>query len=334
MENLKQFFSYLNDIDFPYVVLRNFENLPHAVEFGNHSDLDLLVYDYDHFKETIPQAKEEFEYPRVRHRLPIGDTHIFLDVRHIGDDYYPEDFEKDILKEREFNPNGFWTPNPSHFRIALAYHVVHHKNFNNYPKWLGDISIEDLLEALKVSRVGWVPPLDHTVGKFNAYWKGATSIVSRENGLIVKKQVSFKGYDLISNEKRILESIKSDHFPKVLGYIKDDHSLILEDCGEVLSLNNLPDDWDDQLQEIVSDLGINLVQHRDIRPENLMVINGVIKLIDFGWAKFNEDDIDSPPECLGYPYKPSYGFDDSFSMKKIIKKFEYELEAKNENSSN
>ena len=43
MRSLEQFFSYMNDIDFPYVVVRNFEKLPDNVEVGEHSDLDLLV---------------------------------------------------------------------------------------------------------------------------------------------------------------------------------------------------------------------------------------------------------------------------------------------------
>ena len=56
-----------------------------------------------------------------------------------------------------------------------------------------------------------------------------------------------------------------------------------------------------------------------------MVKDGVIKLIDFGWAIFMGEN-DNPPSCLGYPYKPSWGHDDNFSMRKVIKELEFKRE--------
>jgi len=54
MQSLTQFFQYMHDVDFPYVVLRNFENLPDSVQSGEHGDLDLLVYDLKH--KIIPNG--------------------------------------------------------------------------------------------------------------------------------------------------------------------------------------------------------------------------------------------------------------------------------------
>lgn len=327
MKSLRQFFSYMNDVEFPYVVLRNFENLPDSVEFGDHSDLDLLVYDLAHWKEIFTEAKAEFPAPRVRFRVAIGDTYIFTDVRSLGDGYYPADFQQQILEHREFNPRGFWTPSPLHHSLALAYHVVHHKNSNTYQKWLGDASVKELLAALKKSTIGWVPPTDKSVGTFNAYWKGATSVVSKGDGKVTKKQDSFMAYNLIDNEERILKEITSLHFPQVIS--KTDGELSIEDCGEALTEDNLPKDWKTQLVAILSDLRANGVIHRDIKPDNLMVKDGIIKLIDFGWAKFDgEEDKVPPPSCLGYPFRPSWGWDDNYSMRQIIKKIEYNLNQK------
>lgn len=325
MRSISQFFSYLNDINFQYVVLRNWENLPESVELGDHSDLDLLVYDFQHFLEVFPEAKSEFPYPRVRFKMPIDDTFIFMDVRHLGDGYYPADFEQAILDTREWNPKGFYTPNPVHHRIALTYHVVHHKNSNTYPTHLGTMSVKDGLEALKESNIGWVNPTDKSVGTFNPYWKGATSVVSKTDGKIIKKQTGFMAYGLIENERRILSSLNNLHFPKVYDV---DGELAVEDCGEMLTVDNLPNDWKEQLVQIVFELKNAEVQHRDIKPDNLMVKDGVIKLIDFGWARLESDEPDTPPSCLGFPYKPSDSYDDNYSMRKIIKEFNFQLEEK------
>lgn len=328
MQSIKQFFSYMNDISFPYVVLRNWERLPYDVNLGEHSDLDLLVYDFDHWKEIFPQAQPEFKYPRVRFKVPIDDSYIYVDVRHIGDDYYPTDFERAVLDTREWNERGFYTPNAIHHRIALAYHIVHHKAMisDNYKKYIGAATITELLEALKQSNVGWVRPKDLSVGAFNGYWKGATSVVRKDDGKIIKKQVSYNDYNLIRNEYEILAKVSSKHFPEVYSYDDSIKEIVMEDCGIAL-LDNLPDNWRIQLIEILNDLRINGVAHRDIKIDNFTIKNGLIKLIDFGWAKFVEEvEEKQPPSCLGFPNKPSWGFDDSYSMNAVIKQIEFHLE--------
>lgn len=320
----------MHAVDFYYVVLRNWENLPHDCCLGDHSDLDILCYDFNHFKEIFPMAKGEYPYPRVRMKIPIGESYFYCDVRHIGDGYYPEDFGRAILVTREWNPKGFFTPNPVHHGVALAYHAVHHKNFIdvNYVKHLGNATIPELLEKLKKSSIGWEEPKDKSVGKFNGYWKGCTSIVSSQDGRVLKKQVAYSSYNLVANEWAILSLIHSEHFPKVYSFV--DGVLEMEDCGCSL-LMNIPSDWCEQLDDILDALREFGVTHRDIRMDNLLVKDGIIKLIDFGWAVVNgESEEKEPPSCLGYPNKPSWGFDDAYSMRILKKQITYHLEERNE----
>jgi serine/threonine protein kinase len=325
MRDLAQFFSYLNDIDFEYVVLRNWENLPYDVKVGPHSDLDLLVYDFEHFREVFGDKIEiVHDLPRVQHKIPIGDSYILCDVRHVGDNYYPYEFQLEILKSREWNKRGFFTPNPVMHRVALSYHAVHHKGFNSYERYLGTATPKELLESLKKSSIGWVAPDDPTVGAFHPYHKGATSIVSLGDGTVEKKQYRFKNHDLIANEARILRLLSGENFPKIISH--DETTLKTDDCGESLRPENLPENWKEQLIEIILQLKTLGIVHRDIRLDNLMVKDEVIKLIDFGWARLASEEDGKTPDLLGYPNKSPYGFDDAFSMKKVMRQLDYELE--------
>lgn len=326
MQDLKQFFNFMTDVSFPYVVLRNWEGLPHTVELGEHSDLDLLVYDLNHWREIFPDAKRVFPNPRVQFKIPVNGSYIQADIRYTGDGYYPTRFENFLIATRQWNPNGFFIPKPLPFRLALAYHCVHHKNCNNYPNWLGSATVEELLEALKRTDIGWAKPKDHSVGKFNPYFKGATAIVEKKDGKVFKKQTSYLDYDLTKNEKRILSKCSSIHFPEI--YKGGQDGVLMEDCGEELTVANLPRNWKKQLIKIILNLREYNIEHRDIRPNNLMLKNGVIKLIDFGWARFKNDPPDNPPDCLGYPYRASWGADDNYAMKKVIRELEYQKEEK------
>jgi len=314
----------MNDVKFSYVVLRNWDNLPDSVQLGEHSDLDLLVYDIEHWQEIFPEAKRVFAEPRVQFKVPIEDSFVYVDVRHVGDGYYPEKFEKDILNNRELHPKGFYIPCAIHYCLGLVYHAVHHKNSNNYPEILADLSVEQLLDSLKGSSIGWSEPTDYSVGRFNAYFKGATSIVERSEGTVIKEQVGYKDRDLMANEARILKEINSVHFPIMFNHLNN--QIEMEDCGEELTLDNLPENWKEQLGQIIKDLRKYQIEHRDIQPNNLMVRGGVIKLIDFGWARFVDDPPDYPPECLGFPYRSPWGADDNFAMRKVIREFEYKKE--------
>lgn len=329
MRDVAQFLSYLNDINFLYVVLRNWDSLPNSVKLGEHSDLDLLVYDLSHFEETLENhISRVHPYPRVQYKVAIGDSYVLCDARHCGDGYYPEDFQWAILKTRVWNKSGFFTPDPLHHRLALSYHAVHHKGYisNDYKRWLGDIKLDILADALKQSNIGWCEPSDPTVGAYHSYIKGATGIVSKHNGSVHKTQYRFNNYKLISNEVEMLKLAKGSHFPALIS--STDDSLDIDDCGEPLVDSNIPVNWEFQLREIIQDLQSSGICHRDIRIENLLVKDGLIKLIDFGWAcKLGDEAKDNPPDLLGFPNKAPWGFSDSFSMGKVIKQIESKMES-------
>lgn len=124
---IEQFFAKMNDIDFPYVVMRNYEGLPEVISPDGHNDLDLLVYDFNHWQEIFPQARREHHAPRVQFSLEINGEKLFIDVRSVGDGYYPTLFQMNMLATRKFN-GMFFTPDKEHHLLGLVYHVVHHRN--------------------------------------------------------------------------------------------------------------------------------------------------------------------------------------------------------------
>ena len=324
MNNLEEFFSRMNLINFPYVVLRNWEGLPHRVEMGRHSDLDLLVYDVDHWMEVFPDASRVYLAPRVQFKQKIGNSFIQVDVRNVGDGYYPVGFEKELLNTKVWNKNGFFTPNKKSHIVGLAYHAVHHKNDNDYTSHLGDATIPELLEVLQKTNIGWDQPSDISVGAYNSYMKGATSVVNKSNGKIIKKQVSFNDYSLIENEARILKKCISKHMPKL--FSSDSDSLEIEDCGDHLTSNNIPEDWKNQLIEIIEDLEDAGIKHNDIKVDNLMVKDNTIMLIDFGWATFKKEETSGLPDCLGYPNRSPWGPDDNYAITSVARKIQYMIE--------
>ena len=57
-----------------------------------------------------------------------------------------------------------------------------------------------------------------------------------------------------------------------------------------------------QARGIIKKLGEAGIRHRDIRPGNLLALNGILHLIDFSWCLFDDEEEtpDPPPEGLNH----------------------------------
>jgi hypothetical protein len=71
----------------------------------------------------------------------------------------------------------------------------------------------------------------------------------------------------------------SKHVPRLLD--KDSTSVTMSFCGEILTRHNVPNDWKVQTAEICSDLTEANIHYADPSPNNLLVKDGIIYLIDF-----------------------------------------------------
>lgn len=66
---------------------------------------------------------------------------------------------------------------------------------------------------------------------------------------------------------------------------------LMENYGEPLDKSNAPKDWEEQINRIVESLNDNNVVHGDLNPTNIMVKNGIIKVIDPWHKGFDIDQI-------------------------------------------
>ena len=200
---------------------------------------------------------------------------------------------------------------------------------SDYSEYFGNATIAEIGDALKQSRIGWVMPSDPTVGAYNSYFSGATSVVEKSDGSVRKRQVSYLEFSLLENEARILEKCDSKHIPRLLK--RGEEEIEIEDCGEHLTVDNLPEDWKEQFVQIIQDLRAAGVRHNDFKLGNLMVKDGIVKLIDFGFSSLEEEDISHFPDCLGMPNRYYLGPNDNYSAKCVIKQMQYKIDrGKNE----
>jgi hypothetical protein len=113
----------------PYVVLRNFEELPHCLHVGSHEDVDMLTGDYPEAIRVMNARPNVRCLPRWGgpYWVNISGEDMWFDVRFVGDRYYDPQWAADILDRRVWNERGFYSPNAEDYFETLAYHAVVHK---------------------------------------------------------------------------------------------------------------------------------------------------------------------------------------------------------------
>lgn len=153
------------------------------------------------------------------------------------------------------------------------------------------------------------------------YW----SCVYDSDGVILKQAT----LDLAEREAYFLRQLASPYFPKVFSTEnKGEYSVVIIERipGDLLRDRKLaelnsPAKFYTFAQHCLSLLGglrEKAILHRDIRPDNILLLEGRPVLIDFGWAVSPERPYYSPTG-LGGPERPPDGsFCDIYSMGKVL----------------
>tara|TARA_Y100000992_G_scaffold302653_1_gene277981 strand:+ start:706 stop:1302 length:597 start_codon:yes stop_codon:yes gene_type:complete len=143
--------------------------------------------------------------------------------------------------------------------------------------------------------------------------------------------------DVFENEIKWLKILQeSEYFPKLLFYNKESRIIVTTDCGEKLNVTNIPKNLFEQRDKILEELKKYNCRHNDIKPTEILIKNGKLNIVDFGWAnELNKENPINWPEGLGDKFKGNT-FNDEESFNKsidfILEKAEKELIESTKNS--
>jgi len=129
---LGEMFERLNRYNVTWVVERSFTDDDFKKALDGACDIDVMTTDYYKFKAAVggqnnrPKRKEQDNGYIIQNKVKIGDKIIALDIRFVGDKYYPTKWMKHILKTRVKMTNKygtFYIPTEKNQIWMLYYHT-------------------------------------------------------------------------------------------------------------------------------------------------------------------------------------------------------------------
>jgi hypothetical protein len=130
----------------------------------------------------------------------------------------------------------------------------------------------------------------------------SASIVVRD-GLVKKTHTK---PHLYHNERHWLELLAhSGVTPEVLAYSDQELSITMRYSGEPIAAENAPHDWRRQLAHILSIMADAECHHGDLLPQNLLVHDGRLTLIDFALASSCGDPVPRKKRTFSDAFAPS-----------------------------
>lgn len=110
-----------------YIVIRNYELFENNELIDEHEDIDILCDNIKLLAEILG-AKQKNVMDTTHYFVYIKDKKINVDIRTIGDTYYDEQWQREMLKRKELYKNLFYIPSMEDYYYSLIYHGMVHKD--------------------------------------------------------------------------------------------------------------------------------------------------------------------------------------------------------------
>lgn len=127
--SISEFFQTLNDAGIRYLVMRNYENLLEPEMYvGGHGDIDLLCDDSQAIVRLIDAQpltpdKRNLRGDGIHYSIEVDGHSVQLDLRQIGDGYYCQKWENELL-ERRVKHDCFYVMSNEDYFYTLTYHAI------------------------------------------------------------------------------------------------------------------------------------------------------------------------------------------------------------------
>lgn len=226
-KSIAELFEAMND-SLEYCVLRNTEDV--TVDFSPeiHGDIDILVRDQKAAVELMRASKVHQKSFRVYYEVPVAGGVVPFDIRFVGDNYYCEKWESDVLDSRVLAERGgmkYYIMCPEQQYFTLLYHVYLQKQSvaKDYPGKLAEyakragIEYENVVELvlhqlgdyMKTNQYMYEFPHDLEVG---TNWNNLQSLSEyRGGGVISRVRAKYIYLELTERSRLVyrLEKFKS-----------------------------------------------------------------------------------------------------------------------------
>ena len=124
---------------------------------------------------------------------------------------------------------------------------------------------------------------------------GATSeiYISEDKRYVIKKIIDYYQYDVFEREIYLLYFLNFhniDFVPQLINYDIENRIMHMTYCGEKMNNYNKPNDYLEQLNNILTNINNLGIKHNDIKDNSeLLILEEKIYLCDFGWASLNNN---------------------------------------------
>lgn len=122
--SIKEVVELLNKEHVKYVILRNYQNLLDDLIYeGGHEDIDFLVENTSEVVGLLNAIPNKNKEDGTHYHIFVKGNRVNLDLRHIGDGYYCEEWQKNMINTRVVH-NGFFVMNNENYYYSLCYHAI------------------------------------------------------------------------------------------------------------------------------------------------------------------------------------------------------------------